>query len=99
MTPDYKRNGTATLLAALNTLDGSGISIWQERHRHQEWLKFLRLLDDATPDDKQLHLIVDKCSARFDGELAFVVKSIRRKECSGFATGNFVESTTAAIMN
>src|ERR1700704_6520051 len=59
MTHDYKRNGTATLFAALNTLDGSVISICQERHRHQEWLKFLRLLDNATPDDKQLHLIVD----------------------------------------
>jgi transposase len=59
MTHDYKRNGTATLFAALNTLDGSIISICQERHRHQEWLKFLRLLDNATPDDKQLHLIVD----------------------------------------
>src|SRR6202171_4604411 len=59
MTHDYKRNGTATLFAALNTLDGSVISLCQERHRHQEWLKFLRLLNDATPDDKQLHLIVD----------------------------------------
>ena len=59
MTHDYKRNGTATLFAALNTLDGSVISICQERHRHQEWLKFLRLLNDATPDDKQLHLILD----------------------------------------
>jgi transposase len=59
MTHDYKRNGTATLFAALNTLDGSVISICQERHRHQEWLKFLRLLNDATPEDKQLHLIVD----------------------------------------
>lgn len=59
MTHDYKRNGTATLFAALNTLGGSVISICQERHRHQEWLKFLRLLNDATPDHKQLHLIVD----------------------------------------
>jgi transposase len=59
MTHDYKRNGTATLFAALNTLDGSVISLCQERHRHQEWLKFLRLLDAATPDHKHLHLIVD----------------------------------------
>jgi transposase len=59
MTHDYKRNGTATLFAALNTLDGSVISLCQERHRHQEWLKFLRLLDDTTPENKQLHLIVD----------------------------------------
>ena len=59
MTHDYKRNGTATLFAALNTLDGSVISICQERHRHQEWLMFLRLLNDATPEEKELHLIVD----------------------------------------
>jgi len=59
MTHDYKRNGTTTLFAALNTLDGKVISLCQQRHRHQEWLKFLRLLDEATPADKQLHLIVD----------------------------------------
>jgi transposase len=59
MTHDYKRNGTATLFAALNTFDGKVISLCQERHRHQEWLRFLRLVDDATPDQKQLHLIVD----------------------------------------
>lgn len=59
MTHDYKRNGTATLFAALNTFNGKVISLCQERHRHQEWLRFLRLLNDATPEDKQLHLIVD----------------------------------------
>jgi transposase len=59
MTHDYKRNGTATLFAAMNTLDGKVISLCQDRHRHQEWLRFLRLLDDATPAGKQLHLIVD----------------------------------------
>ena len=59
MTHDYKRNGTTTLFAALNTLDGKVISLCQQRHRHQEWLRFLRLLDDATPADQQLHLIVD----------------------------------------
>jgi transposase len=59
MTHDYKRNGTATLFAALNTLDGKVISLCQDRHRHQEWLRFLRLVNDATPEHKQLHLIVD----------------------------------------
>jgi transposase len=59
MTHDYKRNGTATLFAALSTVDGKVISLCQERHRHQEWLRFMRLLDDATPAHKQLHLIVD----------------------------------------
>ena len=59
MTHDYKRNGTATLFAALNTLDGTVIGMCQERHRHQEWLKFLRVIDDVTPADKALHLIAD----------------------------------------
>jgi hypothetical protein len=42
MTHDYKRNGTTTLFAALNTLDGKVMATCMERHRHQEWLKFLR---------------------------------------------------------
>jgi transposase len=59
MTHDYKRNGTTTLFAALNTLSGKVISLCQDRHRHTEWLRFLRLIDDATPTHKDLHLIVD----------------------------------------
>lgn len=59
MTHDYKRNGTATLFAALNSLDGTVIGMCQDRHRHQEWLKFLRVIDDVTPADKELHLIAD----------------------------------------
>lgn len=59
MTHDYKRNGTATLFAALNTLDGSVISMCEDRHRHQEWLRFLKLIDELTPADKQLYLIAD----------------------------------------
>ena len=59
MTHDYKRNGTATLFAALNTLDGSVISMCDDRHRHQEWLRFLRVINEVTPSDKVLHLIVD----------------------------------------
>jgi transposase len=59
MTHDYKRNGTATLFAALNTLDGTVIGMCQERHRHQEWLKFLRVIDDVTPAGKQIYMIAD----------------------------------------
>jgi transposase len=59
MTHDYKRYGTTTLFAALNTLDGKLMATCMDRHRHQEWLKFLRLIDRQTPKDKQLHLIVD----------------------------------------
>lgn len=59
MTHDYKRNGTATLFATLDTLDGRVISMCDDRHRHQEWLRFLHINDKLTPKDKQVHLIVD----------------------------------------
>lgn len=59
MTHDYKRNGTTTLFAALNVLDGQVIAQCQQRHRHTEWLKFLKKIDRETPQDKTLHLIVD----------------------------------------
>jgi transposase len=59
MTHDYKRNGTTTLFAALNTLDGKVISRCESRHRHIEWLKFLRQIERETPKDKSLHLICD----------------------------------------
>ncbi len=59
MTHDYKRNGTTTLFAALNVLDGQVIAQCQQRHRHIEWLKFLRKIDRETPKDKALHLIAD----------------------------------------
>jgi len=59
MTHDYKRNGTTTLFAALSVLDGQVISQCQQRHRHIEWLKFLKQIDRETPKDKALHLIAD----------------------------------------
>ena len=59
MTHDYKRNGTATLFAAMNTLDGTVISMCDDQHRHQEWLKFLRVIDQVTPEQKEIHLIAD----------------------------------------
>jgi transposase len=59
LTHDYKRHGTTTLFAALNTLDGSVIARCNNRHRHQEWLTFLRQIDRETPKDKALHLICD----------------------------------------
>ena len=62
MTHDYKRNGTSTLFAALNVADGKVIGSCMPRHRHQEWLKFLKTIDRQTPDDLDLHLIVDNYS-------------------------------------
>lgn len=59
MTSDYKRNGTTTLFAALEVVDGKVIAQCMQRHRHQEWLKFLKQIDAETPADLDLHLIVD----------------------------------------
>jgi len=59
MTHDYVRHGTTTLFAALNVADGTVIGQCQDRHRHQEWLKFLQLIDTQTPADRDLHLILD----------------------------------------
>ncbi len=59
MTHDYKRHGTTTLFAAMNAASGKVISLCQQRHRHQEWIKFLRLIEDATPAGKDLYLIAD----------------------------------------
>jgi transposase len=59
MTHDYKRHDTTTLFAALNTLDGTVIGQCLPRHRHQEFLKFLRKLDREFPKRLELHLIVD----------------------------------------
>ena len=59
MTHDYKRNGTTTLFAALCTLTGHVISTCMPRHRHQEWIKFLTLIDREVPTDLEVHLICD----------------------------------------
>ncbi len=59
MTHDYKRNGTTTLFAALNVLDGTVIGQCLARHRHQEFLRFLRRLHREFPPNLALHLIVD----------------------------------------
>src|SRR5580693_8494616 len=59
MTHDYKRNGTTTLFAALNMLDGTVIGECMPRHRHREFLRFLKMIDERTLPNLDLHLIVD----------------------------------------
>ena len=59
MTHDYKRNGTTTLFAAMELGQGQVIATCMKRHRHQEWIKFLKLIDEQTPADLDLHVIVD----------------------------------------
>jgi transposase len=59
MTHDYKRNGTTTLFAALNVLDGTVIGRNMQRHRHQEFIRFLNTIEAQVPAGKVIHAIVD----------------------------------------
>jgi len=58
MTHDYKRNGTTTLFAAMNVVDGTVLADFKPRHRHREWLDFLKTID-ATYPTTELHIICD----------------------------------------
>jgi len=58
-THDYKRHGTTTLFAALSMLDGKVIGDCMPRHRHQEFIRFLKQIDTDAPIGLDLHLIVD----------------------------------------
>jgi len=62
MTHDYVRHGTTTLFAAIELAQGRLIGTCMKHHRHQEWIKFLALIDTQTPADLDLHLIVDNYS-------------------------------------
>lgn len=62
MTHDYKRNGTTTLFAALNILEGTVIGECMDRHRHQEFLRFMNRVDRETPTVLDVHCIVDNYS-------------------------------------
>lgn len=59
MAHDYKRNGTTTLFAALNVLDGTVIGRCMQCHRHQEFIRFLNAMEAAVPKAKAIHAIVD----------------------------------------
>ncbi len=62
LTHDYRRNGTTTLFAAIELAKGRIIGECMPRHRHQEWIRFLKKIDSETPPDLDLHLIVDNYS-------------------------------------
>jgi transposase len=59
MTHDYKRNGTTTLFAALNVLDGTVVGRCMRRHRHQEFIRFLNTVEAVVPAGKLVHAILD----------------------------------------
>jgi len=59
MTHDYKRNGTTTLFAALDILEGKVIGRCMQRHRHQEFIRFLNAVEREVPADKAVHVVLD----------------------------------------
>ena len=60
---DYRRNGTVDLFASLNTIDGTVITQFHHRHRHQEFLMFLKTLDERVPERLEVHVVLDNHSA------------------------------------
>lgn len=78
MTHDYKRNGTTTLFAALSLLDGKVIGQCNGRHRHQEFLKFLRRLDQEFPGKQELHLVLDNYGTHKTPEVQAWLKKHKR---------------------
>jgi transposase len=63
MTPDYERHGTTTLFAALNGLDGTVLGRGMQRHRHQEFIRFLTMVEANVPTGKVIHVILDNYAA------------------------------------
>ena len=63
MTHDYKRHGTTTLFAALDVLDGTVIGRNMQRHRHQEFIRFLNAIEAEVPAGKLIHVILDNYAA------------------------------------
>lgn len=63
MTHDYKRHGTTTLFASMNLADGSIISTFMPTHNHRDWIRFLKQIQKQTPQDRDVHLVLDNYSA------------------------------------
>ncbi len=78
MTHDYKRNGTTTLFAAIDMTEGRLIGTCMQKHRHQEWIKFLNLIDTETPPDLDLHLVVDNYATHKHPKVKSWLKRHRR---------------------
>jgi len=80
MTHDYIRHGTTTLFAALNVLDGTVIGRCMQRHRHEEFIRFLNTVEREVPDDKTIEAVVDnyathkhpKVKVRWSGEACWI---------------------------
>jgi transposase len=88
MTHDYKRNGTTTLFAALNVLSGQVVGQCYPRHRHQEWLKFLRRLDGEFPQNLDLHLVMDNYGTHKEPHVQAWLKTHPRFICHFIPTSS-----------
>lgn len=88
MTHDYKRNGTTTLFAALSMLDGKVIGGCMPRHRHQEWIKFLKVIEEQTPPGLDLHLIADNYNTHKHPKVKAWLKRHRRFHIHFIPTGS-----------
>ena len=88
MTHDYKRNGTTTLFAAIEMAEGKVIGTCMQRHRHQEWVKFLKLIDEQTPAELDLHLIVDNYATHKHPRVQAWLKRHRRFHVHFIPTGS-----------
>ena len=78
MTHDYKRHGTSTLFAALNVFTGEVIGECKRRHRHQEFLSFLKTVEAQTPQHKELHVIVDNYATHKHAKVQHWLKRNKR---------------------
>ena len=88
MTHDYKRNGTTTLFAALSVLDGKVTGECHSRHRHQEWLKFLRRLDREFPQELELHCVMDNYGTHKEPHVQAWLKKHPRFVCHFIPTSS-----------
>jgi transposase len=78
-THDYKRNGTTTLFAAFNILNGKVIGTCQPRHRSREFVKFLNHLEKELPADQEIHLIMDNYGTHKSHQVQRWLKPNKRK--------------------
>ena len=103
LTHDYKRNGTAALFAALNLLEGTVVGQVHLRHRHQEFIKFLRRLEREFAKDLELHLILDNYGTHTHPEVKVWLAKHSRFRLHFIPTGsswlNLIERWFAELTN
>src|ERR1700680_1324739 len=78
MTHDYKRHGVTTLFAALDVLEGKVIGQCMKRHRHQEFIRFLNVIEERAPEKKTIHIIVDNYATHKHPDVMLWLEKHRR---------------------